>query len=301
MALPYPFHQPEGQEDFQHSSKNFSFPGRKSHSEAPLRFDSFPVSGYNNEKIMMKQEVICIIPYTYETTVTYSDIGPDLRLCHRGLLRVMQEAAAIDSQNHGYGLLNTEETGLCWILAGWRLEQLERPVWNTPLSVQTWPRTMEGFFSDRDFALYAEGRLAARGTSHWLLVNVSTGRIARITDQVRGAYELGERAMFDTPIPSNSKSALDARETFSTVVTRRDIDTNHHVNNIHYLDYALEALPEEALRDLPPTVEIIFRKQILLGASIRCLTSVTEDGKYQVEIQSGQGKDTIHHAFVWFY
>lgn len=245
--------------------------------------------------------MIPIIPYTYETTVIYPDIGPDLRLCPRGLLRMMQEAAAIDSQNHGYGLLNTDETGLCWILAGWRLEQLERPFWNTPVSVQTWPRSMEGFFSDRDFALYAEGRLAARGTSHWMLVNVSTGRIARITDQVRGAYQLGEQAMFDTPVPSNGKSAPDARETYSTVIGRRDIDTNGHVNNTHYLDYALEALPEQVLRDLPPSVEIIFRRQILLGTQIRCLYSKTEEGAHQIEIQSGQGKDTVHHAFVWFY
>ena len=37
---------------------------------------------------------------------------------------------------------------------------------------------------------------------------------------------------------------MDAREAFSYTVGRRDIDTNHHVNNIHYLDFALEALPQ---------------------------------------------------------
>lgn len=245
--------------------------------------------------------MICICPYTYETTVTYADIGPDLRLSQRGLLRMMQEAAAIDSQNRGYGLLNTEETGLCWILAGWRLEQLEKPLWNTPVSVTTWPRTMEGFFSDRDFTVRAGGQLVARGTSHWLLVSVSAGRIARITEEVRAAYELGGEAVFNTPVPSNGKSAPEARVTFSTVVGRRDIDTNHHVNNIHYWDYALEALPEEVARDLPSTVEIVFRKQILLGTAIRCLYSASEDGKHQVEIQSGEGDQVVHHAFIWLY
>ena len=33
------------------------------------------------------------------------------------------------------------------------------------------------------------------------------------------------------------------------------MDTNRHVNNIHYLEYALEALPEEVFAALPGTVD----------------------------------------------
>ena len=82
---------------------------------------------------------------------------------------------------------------------------------------------------------------------------------------------------------------------------RRDIDTNRHVNNLHYLDYALEALPEEVYRDLPETVDISFRKQILQGTPIQCLYARTEDGKHQVEIRSESGGKLTRHAFVWFY
>ena len=46
---------------------------------------------------------------------------------------------------------------------------------------------------------------------------------------------------------------------------------------------------------------IVYRKQILLGTPITCLYQVTDDGRHQVEIRSGQGKDTVHHAFLWFY
>lgn len=245
--------------------------------------------------------MICIVPYLYQTAVTYTDIGPDQLLSHRGLLRILQEAAAIASDDCGYGIKDIGANGVFWILTGWRVELLERVSWRTALSVETWPRSLDGFLSGRDFLVYAQGRLIARATSRWFLVSASTGRIARITDKVKSAYELDQRAVFDTPIPSNGKSPEDARETFSTVVGRRDIDTNHHVNNIHYWDYALEALPEAVARDLPAMVEVVFRRQILLGTPIRCLYSVTAEGKHQVEIQSGEGKDTVHHAYLWFY
>lgn len=233
--------------------------------------------------------------------MTYSDLGQDRRLDRRGYLRILQEAASIASDEVGYGIKDIERNGVFWILSGWRLEVLERPLWRSHLTVQTWPRMPDGFFSDRDFLIYHGETLAARAASRWFLVSTATGRITRITEQVRSAYELDDRVLFDTPIPSSGKSPADAQVTFSTTVGRRDIDTNHHVNNIHYLDYALEALPQDVFDDLLATVEVIFRRQILLGTPIRCLYSRTEDGRHQVEIQSGDGEKVTHHAFVWFY
>lgn len=229
-------------------------------------------------------------------------MGLDSRLSFQGLLRILQEAAAVASDEVGYGIKDIPVTGVHWILGSWRVELLDRPGWRAPITVQTWPRNFDGFLSDRDFLVYSGETLIAQGTSRWLLVNAVTGRITRITDTVRAAYTLDQRAVFDEPPRSNGKSPLDAVEAFSSVVGRRDIDTNRHMNNIRYLDYAMEALPEEVFQHLPSTVEIAFRRQLLLGAPFRCLYSVTEDGKHQVEIQSGgENERPLHHAFVWFY
>ena len=260
------------------------------------------VSGYNRDR---EQELIFTAHYVYRTSVAYSDIGPDGLLSQGGLLRILQEAAAIASDDVGYGLKDIPQTGVHWIRSGWRLELIRRPAWRAALEAETWPRTMDGFLSDRDFLVWetsgGDRRLAARGTSRWFLVDARTGKITRVTDRVRAAYDLGEEALFQIPIPSNGKTPEGAPVTFRTVVGRRDIDTNLHVNNIHYLDYAIEALPEEVYQDLPDTVDIVFRRQILLGTPIQCLYSRTGDGKHQVEIRSEQDGAATHHAFAWFY
>ena len=243
--------------------------------------------------------------YIYRTSAAYSDVGPDGLLSQGGMLRILQEAAAIASDDVGYGLKDIPRTGVHWILSGWRLEMAARPGWRADLEVETWPRTMEGFLSDRDFLAWEvtpEGRrLAARGTSKWFLVAADTGKITRVTDRVRAAYEMGEEVLFPDPVPSSGRTPEGAPVTFETVVGRRDIDTNLHVNNLHYLDYAIEALPEEVYRNLPDTVDITFRRQILLGTPIQCLYARTADGKHQVEIRSRQDGKTVHHAFAWFY
>jgi len=217
------------------------------------------------------------------------------------MLRILQEAAAIASDDRGYGLKDIPRTGVCWILSSWRVELLERPAWRARLTVRTWPRSLDGFLSDRDFLVYHGETLAARATSRWLLTSAATGRIVRITDKVRAAYELDHRTLYDKPVPSSGRTPAGTPAAFTTVAGRRDIDTNHHVNNIHYLDYALEALPEEVLAHLPSTLDVSYRRQILLGTPIRCLYSRTEDGRHQVEIQSGEGDALVRHAFVWLY
>lgn len=217
---------------------------------------------------------------------------------------MMQEAAAIASDEVGYGLKDIPQTGVHWILTGWRLEVKRRPLWRAPLRLETWPRTMNGFFSERDFFAWHGPQEIARASSRWILVDARSGRSTRVSDAVRSAYanQLDTLEVFPgDPLPSNGKPSPDAVPAFETTVGRRDIDTNLHVNNLHYLDYAIEALPEEIYRDLPSTVEIVFRRQILLGTHIRCLYARNEDGKHQVEIQSESDGKIIHHAFVWLY
>lgn len=225
-------------------------------------------------------------------------------MTHQGLLRILQEAAAIASDEVGYGLKDIPHTGVHWILTGWRVELKKRPYWRAPLRVETWPRTMDGFVSDRDFIAWSGNEAAARGTSRWILMDIHTGKVTRVTDAVRTAYkdQMDARELFpDESLHSSGRTPGGTPAAFEIVVGRRDIDTNFHVNNLHYLDYAVEALPQEVYENFPDTVEIAFRRQILLGTPIRCLYTLTEDGKHQVEIQSENNGKITHHAFIWLY
>ena len=111
--------------------------------------------------------------FTYEADITYDELGPDQRLSRRGLVKILQEAAAIASDERGYGMKDIPRNGVFWLLAGWRLELRERPAWRSRLTVQTWPRSMNGFQSERDFLVYCGGDLVARASSRWLLVSCS--------------------------------------------------------------------------------------------------------------------------------
>lgn len=107
------------------------------------------------------------------------------------------------SDDVGFGLKDISRTGVHWILTSWRLELLERPAWRAALRVETWPRTMDGFLSDRDFLVWDGGRLAAKGSSRWVLMSAATGRLTRVDASVRAAYQsqLDGQAVFGGAAP----------------------------------------------------------------------------------------------------
>ena len=89
-----------------------------------------------------------------------------------------------------------------------------------------------------------------------------------------------------------------AEKTFSFTVRRRDIDINNHMNNLYYLDYALEALPEEVYSKFFNNVEIMYKYSAKLGETINCFYKEEEDGYY---VMMKSATDNILHALVKLY
>ncbi len=238
--------------------------------------------------------------YDYQTTVNYSDLGEDGGLSQTGALRIMQEAACFASAAVGCapGQLQ-EDFGVGWILVGWKLRMDAHPAWGTPITVRTWPRRMDVHFSDRDFLILdGAGNTILAATSRWLLLDLRTGRATTVTPALAQRYALWDHKAIPGEIPANGRSPEGAAETFAYTALGRDLDTFHHVNNLHYLELAREALPPEAAAADLPNVEILYKRQIRKGDTVHFLYSCT-DGKHLVELKDSSLKKT--HALLWFY
>lgn len=238
--------------------------------------------------------------YDYQTTVNYSDLGEDGLLSPSGALRLMQEAACVASASVGCAPNDLMENhGVGWVLVGWKVHFSSRPAWGVPLSVKTWPRRMSGHFSDRDFTITdGNGALVLAATSRWLLLDLTTGHVGQVSDALAAAYVLWDHKAIDGEIPTTGKSPADAPETFTYTALRRDLDTFHHVNNLHYLELAREALPEEVAQQWLPNVEILYKRQIKRGDVVHFFYSC-ENGRHLVELKDSTLKKT--HALLWFY
>lgn len=236
-------------------------------------------------------------PFRFSTRVFYGDIDEKLNLSVSGAMRLMQEAAMIHSSHSGYSAADVDRTRVVWMLVQWRVRLTDKARWNEPVDVITWPRTMERVSSRRCFRIVdAENREIAVGESDWILVNADTGKIMRIPEEVASSYQLLSEDVFDEPMRKLPNAT--GEQTFSTSVMRRDLDTNRHVNNLVYLDYAREALPADLDTAEYPEIVIHYHRQLLLGERIRCFYSRVEKG-HLVEIRGEDPKRL--HCTVCYY
>ena len=239
--------------------------------------------------------------YTKEFNVTFSDIDENNELSNKGFLRIMQEIAGLHSSLLGYGLNDTPKTGFAWLLLNWKLRVFSRPKWEESLIVKTWSKFQKDLFSYRDIEIYdSNNKLVAIACSKWLFFDVNKQSISRITPEIKEKFINVDKSVFEEEFVEKLKEPEDSSFVYEFKIPRRDIDTNHHVNNLNYLDYAYEALPENVFSSLKfSNVEIMYKKEAKLRDKISVFYAHTEKDEYFITIKDKERKNI--HAIIKLY
>lgn len=239
--------------------------------------------------------------YFYDININFSDVDEDNQMTNKGILRLMQEVAGIRSGMLGYGVNDVEKTGVAWLILYWKLKVFSRPKTNTKLTINTWTRSENPLFSYRDFEVYDDtNTLIAIATSKWVLFDVNKKSITKITGDVKEKYACIDKFAFNEKISEKLKEPEDSEFIMDYEIQRRDIDTNHHVNNLYYLDYANEALPYEIFKNSKfSNVEIMYKHEAKLGDTVSLLYCNTEKNEHIVTIKNKE--DSKLHAIVKLY
>lgn len=228
--------------------------------------------------------------YKEKFKMQLKDIGKDNYIKNRAILEIFENIGTYHSDIAGYGPNDIKKTGLSWVLLDWKLQVLKRPKYGQTLNVNTWGRTMKRTYTYRDFEIYDdENNLCVIGTSKWVLLDINTGRITKISEEIYEKYEIEEKSVFKI----EELDKLKVPETYASEITykvsRRDIDINGHMHNLYYLDLAYEVLPEEVYEKRPfDNVTIQYKKEVKIGDIIKCRYTFEED-KHIITICSADG------------
>ncbi len=159
----------------------------------------------------------------------------------------MQEAAT----THACLLHVSREETLAKYNSFWMLARiwcrLDRPLlWNETFTVRTSYREGRGASFYRDFDLFVGGKPVGEAVSVWVLADLNTRKLLRMSKVLEFSQVEGERSAKDKIL-----SRIHLPEGMAGVDCRRlyysDTDVNGHVNNTRYADFACDALRLETL------------------------------------------------------
>ena len=239
--------------------------------------------------------------FNYDYVVKYFDIGKNNKLSLKSLVAILQEAAGCHSDKAGYGLNDIPNTHFSWLLLNWKVKMFSHPAVNEELHIKTWPRSLEKFYCYRDFEVYdGNNNLIAIASSKWIAINVDTKKIIKVAPAIIDAYGGNvDKNVFEDPFEEKIAAPENAKLNFEYTIQRRDIDTNGHVNNSYYIDFALEALDEKTYTQNEfNNLEVVYKKEIKYSDKIRCHYSF-ENNQHIITIKNED--DSLVHAIVKLY
>ena len=237
--------------------------------------------------------------FNEKVKIQLKDIEKGNYIKNKGILEILENVATHHSDLVGYGPNSIEEKGISWILLDWKIKVIKRPKYGQTLSINTWGRTKKKVYTYRDFEMYDENNnLCVIGTSKWAIVNIHTGKLEKITDEIYEKYQIEDKSVFGIDELEKIKEQKEYSKELVYQVCRRDIDLNNHMHNLYYLDLAYEVLPEDVYKKRPfNEFRINYKKEVKLGDIIKCRYTFSNN-EHIITICDNDDCNRIHAIIV---
>ena len=155
----------------------------------------------------------------------------------------VQEAGYAGSEFCGAGYGTLRALGLSWVLNRMHLSFNGLP----EVRMETWSRGQMGPLWHRNFRLFRGSELLMLGTSAWTVLDLENRSLFRGETPFRPESHLAEDTLpFCTKIILPKELELQPAGGHTPLFS--EIDTNLHVNNCYYTQWAMDALPFDYLR-----------------------------------------------------
>lgn len=154
------------------------------------------------------------------------------------------------SEDHSYSVgVTTKKVlglGLGWVITQHLLTVNRLPKNNEVVTVKTKAASYNPYFCYRDFWVKAaDGTTLAKMHTVFVLMDQEKRKITRIVPELVEPFESEFTKKIErNPLPK-APQTITARHDYG--VRFMDIDSNHHVNNVHYFDWMLDVLGADFL------------------------------------------------------
>lgn len=232
--------------------------------------------------------------------VGLSMLGKNTNISNKGFLSILQDVAEMHSASIGCGVTDIYNTNYSWALLNWKVKIITRPKYGDTITIRTWSRYSTKLFSYRDFEiLNSDGEIIAIATSKWVLIDMRIGKIAKLEKEFIDKYEPEDKSVFNIVELDRLSEPESYSSTVNFEIRKSDIDINNHVNNLFYMDMALEGFPGDTNEfNSCDEFEVYYKHQIRVDDKVTLHYS-NENGEHCIAIKSNDGE--VLHSVIKFH
>ncbi|XP_071699350.1 oleoyl-acyl carrier protein thioesterase, chloroplastic-like [Rutidosis leptorrhynchoides] len=171
------------------------------------------------------------------------------------------------------------------VAARMHIEIYRYPAWRDVVEIETWCQGEGRIAIRRDWIIrdYANGEVIGRATSKWVTMNLETRKLQKFSDDVIDEYSVFCPKTLRLAFHEENNNSLkkigkleDPAEysKLGLAPRRTDLDMNGHVNNVTYIGWVLESIPQEVIdtHELQ-SITLDFKRECLRDEVVDSLTT----------------------------
>lgn len=218
--------------------------------------------------------------FQFSSKIRYSEVDADCNLTIPSLVNYFQDCTCFHSESVGDGVEVLRSRHQAWILSFYQICISRMPKHLEEVTIATYPYEIKGFYGMRNFCLLDQaGNQLACANSIWVLIDTTTGRPVRASQEQIDAYGADEKITMNyCERKLTMPETLDKQE--PVTVPTHFIDSNHHMNNGKYVVLAMEYVPKDFVIE---ELRIEYKKEAKLKDIITPAVCV-EEGRITVAL-----------------
>ncbi|MGE5382297.1 MAG: acyl-[acyl-carrier-protein] thioesterase [Omnitrophica WOR_2 bacterium] len=165
------------------------------------------------------------------------------------VLALLEEAAAEHCQAIGYGLYDLLEQNIGWVLSSGFLQMKQYPRYKEKITIRTWLSEYSTIRGIRENIIFdSKMNVIGRGKGLWIFFDIKRRRPVPIFDEIIKRWSFIKDESIELPAKKLLQTdGLQIVEYFK--VKASEIDMYGHVNNLIYLEWLLDSIPDEIIEN----------------------------------------------------
>ncbi len=164
------------------------------------------------------------------------------------MLTLLEETAAEHCYSIDYSLYDLVEQNVGWVLLSGKMQMDRYPNYKEKIVIRTWLSEYSAIKGLRENLIYDEQKnIIGRAKGLWVFFDIERRRPIRIFDDIIERWSSYSEECLTQNLSEKIETIDSADYTKKFKVNRYDTDMNKHVNNIRYLQWVMESIPEEII------------------------------------------------------
>ena len=223
--------------------------------------------------------------FTKKYEIHYYEVNSELRCKLSSIINFLGDIGTQQSEGLGVGMEYCEKKNCAWVFYKYDIKMHRYPMFREIINITTEPVGFKKFYGLRKYIISdGEENVIGEALALFFLIDMEKRRPMRIQEEQYAAYGLYDDVNYNVDMEKVEKCEEEQyHKQFD--IRYGDIDSNNHVNNVKYVEWAIEAVPPEVVSNyVLRRIKVIFEKETTYGEKISA--SATVRGKDDMKLKS---------------